>query len=171
MFQKDPKITNAIRSIKNYLKQLPPIERHNKAIRKKHDSQMSILQKPLLEEYTKIKSTLGFKYGKIYLTGWKSYKEAVAVLPYPTRKTPSTDVSGFCEFDTTLIHILYNRLRDSTKPHLGSKEKDDLYVARYSPCYSKVDKVVLPQYRALSRFVDSLVEISLEAHKEPCDAT
>lgn len=177
MFQKDPQITNAIRSIKNYLKQLPAIERHNKAVFKKHESQVSVLQQPMLEEYNKISITiapgtmLSFNSYKHYLKSWEVYKKELAALPSPVYLYPTDDVAGFADFDTTLIHILYNRLRNSTKSHLGTREKDDLYIARRNSYYFKINGVILPQYQALTSFVDSLGKVSLEAHKEQSNAS
>lgn len=175
---RNPKITYAIRSIKKYLKEFAIAERHDKLAYRENERQLSILRQPFIAEYNNIKSNYkggyfpfpSFFYYQESLPGWIEYKEKAAKL-LPAYTASNFTVSDFNKFDITLIHILYNRLRNSTKSHLGSKENDDAYINRLNQIYFSPCKGAMAQYQALTVFVESLGEVSVEACKEQSHAS
>lgn len=132
--ERNPKITNLIHKIKAYLKESVLVERSAKLVLRDKFRQESALYLPLFRQWQEQNASGKFKDGFRYFL-WsnktdelkKKEQEIWNVDTYLHRTEECELVTG-TEFDLTLLHILYNRLRHSTKFHLGSKEKEDAYI-------------------------------------------
>ena len=133
--EKNPKITSLIYKIKKFLKESVFVERSAKLVLRDKFRQESALYLPLFREWQQDKNNkLSFSYYRVLRRSdelkakiqqvWES-KVGYYDMPDELKLLPDT------ELDLTLLHILYNRLRKSTKFHLGTKEKEDAYIKTF----------------------------------------
>ena len=186
--EKNPKITFLIRKIKNYIKDAGLKSRVNSNTYKEYQRTISAIDHPIyLEMSEKVKaggrsydcSASTYMYEYIQRTDKDRFKKYVQ--DRETALTKLKDVSQTIseeanlidsfDIDLTLLHIVYNRLRGSTKFHLGSKESDDRYIKNVARVYLKDVKSYKEQYTALTDELCKAYEVPLEAFKGECHAS
>lgn len=134
--EKNPKVTSLIYKIKKFLKESVFVERSAKLVLRDKFRQESALYLPLFRQWQQedenTKCSFGM-YRYYHRTEEQKAKEKAIWeskvgyydMPEDVNLLPGT------ELDLTLLHILYNRLRKSTKFHLGTKEKEDAYIKTF----------------------------------------
>jgi hypothetical protein len=166
--EKNPKVTNLIYKIKNFLKESVFVERSAKLVLRDKFRQESALYLPLFRQWQKEDENIRCSFSLYRYVNrteelkakekaiWAS-KIGYYEMPEEFKLLPDT------ELDLTLLHILYNRLRKSTKFHLGSKEKEDAYIKTFGQFRSPDGEGYVSLLAFYAKKLSKAHEIPLEA--------
>lgn len=184
--EKNPNTTNLIRKIKSYLKEVSLVKRNNKKVWNIFNQKHTELKKPFLATYLFEMPDMSFSSFLYFAKDKEKYahldfnKASELILEeYKKNIQTVSDENnlpfdfGDYNIDLTLIHILYNRLRKSTKFHLGTEEQDNKYVEnkKRAKTYIASSKDWQSIFDAHAKKLCETYQVPLEAFKGECHAS
>jgi hypothetical protein len=172
--EKNPKISFLIGKIKAFLKENAKVQSQNNNTWRECQRKLSALDLPLYnewrEKYVAKKYPYGFGYYRWETEAYKVSRKAIVDSTVYAKHTPNNVLLPI-HIDLTLLHILYNRLRKSTKFHLGTKEKDDQYLQDAPKIYMANGAGYKGAFETITAQFSAAYEVPLEAFTGGCHAS